>query len=133
MSFFIIILSYKTLLFINDNELNFAFQYCTVRKRFNELDKCNGWYGQLPQARLRIVVPVWGWIRNFELRVLNYFLYRMDVAVNCEELWCQFSGYVEYKTGNINCTFLVSADTFYNTCLSNCMFQIGIVIWSSFF
>ena len=28
-----IILSYKTILFINDNnELNFAFQYCTVRK-----------------------------------------------------------------------------------------------------
>ena len=35
------------------------------------VDTCNGWNGQLPLARLNIVVPVCGWIRTFQMRLLT--------------------------------------------------------------
>ena len=43
---------------------------------FGNLYLCNGWNGQRPLARLTFVVPVWDWIRFFEMRISNYFWYK---------------------------------------------------------
>ena len=39
--------------------------------RMKNVYTCNGWNGQLPLARLNIVVPVCGWIRTFEMRIYD--------------------------------------------------------------
>ena len=53
-------------------------------------NKCNGWNGQQPLARLNFVVPVCGWIRFFEKRISNYFWYKLYVAIKLKKTTLDF-------------------------------------------
>ena len=53
---------------------------CSVLLVFHN-NLCNGRKGQLPQACLIMLSSVWFWIRYFEMRELNYFWYKLEVAV----------------------------------------------------